>query len=69
MRCAIDHGTTKEELFEAMKAAAVPGGDVACSVGGRALQALEQDRMLRSPPCDGSVIHVMLFSTTSDKRC
>jgi len=26
MRRAIDHGATKEELFEAIKAAAVPGG-------------------------------------------
>jgi AhpD family alkylhydroperoxidase len=43
MRRAIDYGATKEELFEAMKAAAVPGGGVAYSVGVRALQALEQD--------------------------
>src|SRR5438093_8301173 len=42
MRRAIDYGATKEELFEAMKAAAVPGGSVAYSVGVRALQALEQ---------------------------
>src|SRR3989454_8406898 len=42
MRRAIDYGATKEELFEAMKAAAVPGGGVAYSVGVRALQALEQ---------------------------
>src|SRR6266436_137968 len=40
------------ELFEAIKAAAVPGGGVAYSVGVRALQALEQDgAFLRpSPP-------------------
>src|SRR5215510_15119548 len=42
MRRAIDYGATKEELFEAMKAAAVPGGGVAYSVGVRALQELEQ---------------------------
>jgi AhpD family alkylhydroperoxidase len=42
MRRAIEYGATKEELFEAIKAAAVPGGGVAYSVGGRALQALEQ---------------------------
>jgi AhpD family alkylhydroperoxidase len=40
MRRAIDYGATKEELFEAIKAAAVPGGGVAYSVGIRALQAL-----------------------------
>ncbi len=43
MRRAIDHGATKEELFEAIKAAAVPGGGVAYSVGVRALQALDQE--------------------------
>src|SRR5437660_5465949 len=43
MRRAIDYGATKEELFEAIKAAAVPGGWVAYSVGVRALQELEQD--------------------------
>ena len=42
IRRAIDHGATKEELFEAIKAAAVPGGGVAYSVGVRALQALDQ---------------------------
>lgn len=42
MRRAIDYGATKEELCEAIKAAAVPGGGVAYSVGVRALQALEQ---------------------------
>ena len=49
MRRAIDYGATKEELFEAIKAAAVPGGGVAYSVGVRALQALEQDGAF-SPP-------------------
>ena len=43
MRRAIEYGATKEELFEAIKAAAVPGGGVAYSVGVRALQALDQD--------------------------
>jgi len=38
MRRALDYGATKEELFEAIKAAAVPGGGVAYSVGIRALQ-------------------------------
>ena len=42
MRRAITYGATKEELFEAIKAAAVPGGGVAYSVGVRALQALDQ---------------------------
>jgi AhpD family alkylhydroperoxidase len=42
MRRAMDSGATKEELFEAIKAAAVPGGGVAYSVGIRALQELEQ---------------------------
>jgi AhpD family alkylhydroperoxidase len=52
MRRALDYGATKEELFEAIKAAAVPGGGVAYSVGVRALQALEQDGAcaLPSPP-------------------
>jgi AhpD family alkylhydroperoxidase len=52
MRRAIEYGTTKEELFEAIKAAAVPGGGVAYSVGVRALQALEQDGAFpqTSPP-------------------
>src|SRR6266704_4895686 len=49
MRRAIDYGATKEELFEAIKAAAVPGGSVAYSVGVRALQALEQEGGF-SPP-------------------
>src|SRR5229473_1908469 len=42
MRRAIAYGATKEEWFEAIKAAAVPGGGVASSVGVRALQALDQ---------------------------
>src|SRR4029453_16087856 len=43
MRRAMAYGATKEELFEAIKAAAVPGGGVAYSVGIPALQALEHD--------------------------
>src|SRR5207302_7679867 len=42
MRRALAHGATQDELFEAINAAAVPGGGVAYSVGVRALQALEQ---------------------------
>src|SRR6266853_6595358 len=49
MRRAIEHGATKEELFEAIKAAAVPGGGVAYSVGVRALQDLEQDGAFPRP--------------------
>src|SRR2546423_9676136 len=37
MRRAIAHGATRDELFEAIKAAAVPGGGVAYSVGVRSL--------------------------------
>jgi hypothetical protein len=37
-------------LFEAIKAAAVPGGGVAYSVGVRALQALEQDGAFAPAP-------------------
>jgi AhpD family alkylhydroperoxidase len=43
MRRALQHGATKEELFEAVKAAALPGGGVAYSVGIRALQKLDQE--------------------------
>src|SRR5262245_57050485 len=49
MRRAIDYGATKEELFEVIKAAAVPGGGVAYSVGVRALLALEQDGAFPPP--------------------
>ena len=49
MRRALDYGATKEELFEAIKAAAVPGGGVAYSVGVRALQTLEQDGAFPPP--------------------
>jgi AhpD family alkylhydroperoxidase len=49
MRRAVAYGTTKEELFEAIKAAAVPGGGVAYSVGVRALQALDQDGTFPRP--------------------
>jgi AhpD family alkylhydroperoxidase len=49
MRRAIAYGATKEELFEALKAAAVPGGGVAYSVGVRALQELDQDGAFPPP--------------------
>ena len=49
MRRALDYGATKEELFEAIKAAAVPGGGVAYSVGVRALQALDHDGAFPRP--------------------
>ena len=49
MRRALDYGATKAELFEAIKAAAVPGGVVAYSVGVRALQALEQAGVFAPP--------------------
>ena len=50
MRRAIDYGATKAELFEAIKAAAVPGGGVAYSVGIRALHTLEQEGVFFPPP-------------------
>jgi AhpD family alkylhydroperoxidase len=49
MRRAVEYGATKDELFEAIKAAAVPGGGVAYSVGVRALHALEQDGAFPPP--------------------
>ena len=49
MRRAIEYGATQEELFEAIKAAAVPGGGVAYSVGVRALQELEQEGAFPRP--------------------
>ena len=49
MRRAIEYGATREELFEAIKAAAVPGGGVAYSVGVRALQELEQEKAFTRP--------------------
>src|SRR5438105_13434568 len=49
MRRALAHGATKEELFEAVKAAAVSGGGVAYSVGVRALQSLEQEGAFPPP--------------------
>ena len=56
MRRAMDYGATKEELFEAIKAAAVPGGGVAYSVGVRALQALEQAGVF-APPTPPPAVH------------
>ena len=41
MRRAVEFGATREELFEGLKAAHLPGGGLAFSVGLRALQELE----------------------------
>ena len=41
MRRAVQYGATRQELFEVLKAAHIPGGGVAYSVGIRALQELE----------------------------
>lgn len=49
MRRALEYGATREELFEALKAAAVPGGGVAYSVGIRALQTLDQEGAFAEP--------------------
>src|SRR5215831_6780880 len=49
MRRAIEYSATEEELFEAIKAAAVLGGGVAYSVGVRALQELEQEGAFPRP--------------------
>ena len=49
MRRALEYGATREELFEAIKAAAVPGGGVAYSVGVRALQELDQEEAFPQP--------------------
>jgi len=56
MRRAVAYGATREELFEAMKAAAVPGGGVAYSVGIRALYELERAGVFApaSPPAPTS---------------
>jgi AhpD family alkylhydroperoxidase len=47
MRRAVQHGATQAELFEAVKAAAVPGGGVAYSVGVRALQQLDNEGLFQ----------------------
>jgi alkylhydroperoxidase/carboxymuconolactone decarboxylase family protein YurZ len=47
MRRAVQYGATKDELFEAVKAAAVPGGGVAYSVGVRALQQLDNEGLVQ----------------------
>lgn len=48
MRRAVQFGATRQELFEALKAAHVPGGGVAYSVGIRALQELELEGRFKS---------------------
>jgi AhpD family alkylhydroperoxidase len=52
MRRAVQFGATRQELFEALKAAHIPGGGVAYSVGIRALQELELSGAFKkkSPP-------------------
>ena len=67
MRRAIEHGATKEELFEAIKAAAVPGGGVAYSVGVRALQALDQDGVF-PPPSQSPAVRRHRGKATSHPR-
>ena len=47
MRRAVEYGATKQELFEALKAAAVPGGGVAFSVGVRALQQVDSEGLFQ----------------------
>jgi hypothetical protein len=49
MRRTIEYGATKKEVFEAITAAAVPGGGVAYRAGIRALHALEQDGAFAPP--------------------
>lgn len=48
MRRAVQFGATRQELFEALKAAHIPGGGVAYSVGIRALQELELEGTFKS---------------------
>lgn len=67
MRRAIAYGATKEELFAAVKAAAVPGGGVAYSVGVRALQGLEQEGAF-PPPSPPPAARRAQGQTTSTPR-
>ena len=53
MRRAVEHGATRQELFEALKAAHIPGGGVAYSVGIRALRVLELDGVFKSEKMTG----------------
>jgi AhpD family alkylhydroperoxidase len=64
MRRALDYGATKAELFEAIKAAAVPGGGVAYSVGVRALQTLEQAGVF-APPTPPAAVRGRRSTTTA----
>jgi AhpD family alkylhydroperoxidase len=64
MRRALDYGATKEELFEAIKAAAVPGGGVTYSVGVRALHTLEQAGVF-APPTPPPAVRGRRGTTTS----
>jgi alkylhydroperoxidase/carboxymuconolactone decarboxylase family protein YurZ len=47
MRRAVEHGATREELFDVIKAAAVPGGGVTYSVAVRALKQLEDEGVFK----------------------
>jgi AhpD family alkylhydroperoxidase len=49
MRRAVEFGATRQELFEALKAAHIPGGGLAYSVGIRALQELELAGTFKKP--------------------
>ena len=49
MRRAVEHGATKRELFEAVQAAAVPGGGPTLSSGMQALMQLERDGVFGKP--------------------
>ena len=50
MRRALDYGATRDELFEAIKAAAVPGGGVAYNVGVRAWRRWSKTAPSHRPP-------------------
>jgi AhpD family alkylhydroperoxidase len=54
MRRAVDFGATRQELFEALKAAHIPGGGVAYSVGIRALQELELEGKFKNEKTEAS---------------
>jgi len=54
MRRAVQHGATRQELFEGLKAAHIPGGGMAYSVGVRALLELENEGAFRKEGGSGS---------------
>jgi len=49
MRRALQHGTTKRELLEAIQSAAVPGGGPTFSTGVQALMKLDRDGAFEKP--------------------